>query len=93
MTKPVLPPPPTGLRQRMIEDMDMRRFSRETQRNYLRDVGRFARFLGRSPDTATAEDIRQFQIVQHDAGISVPTMNPDFPDEIVFPCTRVPNQS
>ena len=53
MTKPVLPPP-TGLRQRMIEDMEMRRFSRETQRNYLRDVGRFARFLGRSPDTAIA---------------------------------------
>lgn len=53
----------------------MRRFSRETQRNYLRDVGRFARFLGRSPDTATADDVRQFQIVQHDAGMPVPTMN------------------
>ena len=53
----------------------MRRFSRETQRNYLRDVGRFARFLGRSPDTATADDIRQFQIEQHDAGMPVPTMN------------------
>ena len=75
MTKPVLPPPPTGLRQRMIEDMEMRRFSRETQRNYLRDVGRFARFLGRSPDTATTDDIRQFQIAQHDAGMPVPTMN------------------
>lgn len=74
MTNPVLPPPPSGLRQRMIEDMEMRRFSRETQRNYLRDVGRFARFLGRSPDTATADDIRQFQIAQHDAGMPVPTM-------------------
>ncbi len=40
----------------------MRRFSRETQRNYLRNVGRFASFLGRSPDTATAEDIRRFQL-------------------------------
>ena len=38
------------LRQRLIDDMTMRRFSRETQRNYLRDVGRFATFLGRSPD-------------------------------------------
>lgn len=75
MTKPVATPAPTSLRQRMIEDMEMRRFSRETQRNYLRDVGRFARFLGRSPDTATADDIRQFQIVQHDAGMPVPTMN------------------
>ena len=40
------------LRQRLIEDMNMRRFSRETQRNYIRDVGRFATFLRRSPDTA-----------------------------------------
>ncbi|MGP8026794.1 MAG: site-specific integrase [Acidocella sp.] len=74
MTKPVSPPP-IDLRQRMIEDMEMRRFSRETQRNYLRDVGRFAKFLGRSPDTATADDVRQFQIVQRDAGTPVPTMN------------------
>ncbi len=44
------------LRQRLIDDMNVRRFSRETQRNYIRDVGRFATFLGRSPDTATADD-------------------------------------
>lgn len=75
MTKPVTTPSPFDLRQRMIEDMDMRGFSRETRRNYLRDVGRFARFLGRSPDTATADDIRQFQIAQHDAGMPAPTMN------------------
>jgi integrase/recombinase XerD len=42
------------LRQRLIDDMNMRRFSRETQRNYIRDMGRFATFLRRSPDTATA---------------------------------------
>ncbi|GAL98452.1 hypothetical protein ATR1_206d0001, partial [Acetobacter tropicalis] len=41
----------------------------ETQRNYLRDVGRFATFLGRSPDTATVEDVRQFQIAQNAAGM------------------------
>ncbi len=46
--------PVSPLRQRLIDDMNMRRFSPETQRNYLRDVGRFATFLGRSPDTATA---------------------------------------
>ncbi|MCY7398420.1 MAG: tyrosine-type recombinase/integrase [Sphingomonas bacterium] len=63
------------LRQRLIGDMTMRRFSRETQRNYLRDVGRFATWLGRSPHTATAEDIRRFQIEQQDAGVPVPTMN------------------
>ena len=63
------------LRQRLIDDMTMRRFSRETQRNYLRDVGRFATFLGRSPDTATAEDVRRFQIEQRDDGVPTPTMN------------------
>jgi integrase/recombinase XerD len=63
------------LRQRLIDDMTMRRFSRETQRNYLRDVGRFATWLCRSPHTATAEDVRQFQIEQQDAGVPVPTMN------------------
>ena len=63
------------LRQRLIDDMNMRRFSRETQRNYIRDVGRFATFLGRSPDTATADDVRRFQIEQRDEGMPTPTMN------------------
>ena len=55
--------------------MEVRRFSRETQRKYIRDNGRFATFLRRSPDTATAEDVRRFQIEQLDAGVPVPTMN------------------
>ena len=63
------------LRQRLIDDMTMRRFSPETQRNYVRDVGRFATFLGRRPDTATAEDLRRFQIEQRDTGVPTPTMN------------------
>ncbi len=63
------------LRQRLIDDMTMRRFSHETQRNYIRDVGRFATWLGRSPHTACAEDLRQFQIEQQDAGVPAPTMN------------------
>src|SRR5215475_5055845 len=63
------------LRQRMIDDMTVRRFSRETQRNYVRDVGRFATFLGRSSDTATPDDVRQFQIEQREAGVPTPTMN------------------
>ena len=67
--------PVSPLRQRLIDDMTMRRFSRETQRNYLRDVGRFATWLGRSPHTATAEDVRRFQIEQQDACVPVPTMN------------------
>ena len=63
------------LRQRLIDDMTMRRFGEETQRNYIRDVGRFATWLGRSPHTATPEDLRRFQIEQQEAGVPVPTMN------------------
>jgi len=51
----------------------MRRFSRETQRNYIRDVGRFATFLGRSPDTPTANDVRRFQTEQRDTSMPTPT--------------------
>ena len=63
------------LRQRLIEEMSLRRFSRETQRNYLRDVGRLATFLGRRPDTATAQDLRRFQVEQRQAGVPVPALN------------------
>lgn len=63
------------LRQRLIDDMNMRHFSRETQRNYIRDVGRFATFLGRPPDKATSEDLRRFQVEQQENGVPVPTMN------------------
>ena len=75
MTIDIPSAPISPLRQRLIEDMTMRRFSRETQRNYIRDVGRFAAFLGRSPDMATAEDLRQFQLEQRESGVPVPTMN------------------
>ena len=67
--------PISPLRQRLIEDMTIRRFGPETQRNYQRDVGRFATWLGRSPHTATAEDVRRFQIEQREAGVPAPTMN------------------
>ncbi|MGV6876537.1 phage integrase N-terminal SAM-like domain-containing protein [Pseudochelatococcus sp. B33] len=75
MPHSVLDAPISPLRQRLIDDMNMRRFSRETQRKYLRDIGRLATFLGRSPDTATADDLRRFQIEQQDDGVPVPTMN------------------
>ncbi|WP_273507397.1 tyrosine-type recombinase/integrase [Fulvimarina manganoxydans] len=72
---PIPAPSVSPLRQRLIDDMTMRRFSRETQRNYLRDVGRLAAFLERSPDTATPEDLRRFQVAMQEAGLGVPTMN------------------
>jgi site-specific recombinase XerD len=65
----------TGLRQRLIEDMNVRGFCAKTQHDYLRSVTRFAAFLRRSPDTATAEDIRRFQIHLSEQGTQPPAMN------------------
>ena len=54
--KPISP-----LRQRMIEDMTARHFAEKAQTDYIRHVKNFAAFLGRLPDTASAEDLRLFQ--------------------------------
>uniref|UniRef100_UPI00345874F8 phage integrase N-terminal SAM-like domain-containing protein n=1 Tax=Acidithiobacillus sp. TaxID=1872118 RepID=UPI00345874F8 len=51
----------TPLRQRMIDDMRMRKLGPKTQTAYIRAVRKFADYLGRSPDTAAAEDLRAFQ--------------------------------
>jgi integrase/recombinase XerD len=75
MNNPCTPTAGNGLRQRMIEDMSVRGFSATTQHDYLRIVSRFAAFLGRAPDLATAEDIRRFQIEQREAGMAAPAMN------------------
>lgn len=50
------------LRQRMIDDMTMRKLSPKTQAGYIRAVKNLARFLGHSPDSASAEDLRRFQL-------------------------------
>jgi len=50
------------LRQRMLDDMRMRHLSPATQQSYLRGVEQLARFLKRSPGTATAEDLRDYQL-------------------------------
>ncbi|KAB2736156.1 integrase [Brucella anthropi] len=63
------------LRQRLIDDMNLRHFGHETQRNYLRDIGRLASFLARPPDTASVDDLRRFQIWQQSEDVPVPTMN------------------
>src|SRR3546814_6862364 len=64
--------PISPLRQRLIDDMAFRRFPQETQRGYLRHVGRFATWLGRSPHTASAHPLRHFPIAQHQAGVPPP---------------------
>lgn len=61
MTLPYRQEPISPLRARMIEDMCVRNFVAGTQRDYLRAVKKLSAFLGRSPDTATAEDLRKFQ--------------------------------
>jgi integrase/recombinase XerD len=67
--------PVSALRQRMLEDMAMRGLRSHTQHDYIRFVRGFAAFLGRSPDTATPEDIRRFQVYQHESGVQPPTIN------------------
>lgn len=68
--KPISP-----LRQRMIDDMRMRKLSPKTQASYIRIVKRFAKFLGRSPDTACAEELRRYQLYLVDQGISAISLN------------------
>jgi len=63
------------LRQRMIDDMVLRKLSPKTQKQYIRSVKNFTRFLGRSPDTATAEDFRLFQLHMAENGVSNTTIN------------------
>ena len=63
------------LRQRMIEDMTARRFKEKVQKDYVRHVRTFTKFLGRSPDTATSEDLRRFQLHMAQQQIGAPTIN------------------
>jgi site-specific recombinase XerD len=67
--------PISRLRQRMIEDMRLRKLSEKTQGGYLRWVKDFTRFLGRAPDSATAEDLRRYQLHLSDSGVSRISLN------------------
>ena len=64
--------PISDLRRRMIADMTVRSFGDKTRHDYIRHVETFASFLGRSPDTATGDDIRRFQLAQVEAGRAAP---------------------
>src|SRR4051794_30616264 len=63
------------LRARMIEDMIVRGFTEKTRQDYVRHVQAFAAFLGRSPDTARAEDLRRFQLHRRQSGMQPPSIN------------------
>ena len=71
MSTPTVSP----LRQRMIEDMNARKLCAGTQRGHIRSCKRFAAFLKRSPDTATTEDIRLFQLQLVKTGMSICNRN------------------
>jgi len=75
MPTPSTEAPVTPLRQRMLHDMMMRGLLPRTQDQYIRHVRRFAAYLGRPPDTATPEDLRNFQIHQHESGANASTIN------------------
>ena len=69
-SKPISP-----LRQRMIEDMSLRKLSPKTQTHYIRAVRNLARYLRRSPDTATVEDLRRYQLHLVETGITSVSLN------------------
>ena len=63
------------LRRRMIEDMTVRGFGAKTRHDYIRHVRTFSAFIGRSPDTATAEEVRRFQLHLSENRVRPPTIN------------------
>ena len=63
------------LRRRMIEDMTIRKLAAKTQEGYIRTIKNFAVFLGRSPDMASPEDVRRFQLHLAQRGVHVPILN------------------
>ena len=65
----------TPLRQRMIEDMQARQLGPASQRSHVYSCKRFAAYLKRSPDTATADDIRRFQLYLSETGTSICNRN------------------
>src|SRR5271169_4092839 len=75
MTSDTSPRPVSPLRARMIEDMTVRGFNERTRGHYVRHVRAFAAFIGRSPGTATAEDLRLFQLHQTQIGMQPPSIN------------------
>jgi site-specific recombinase XerD len=67
--------PVSPLRRRMIEDMTMRKFAPRTQEGYIRAVKGFSAFLGASPEKATFEDLRRYQLHLVASHAGVPTIN------------------
>ena len=73
--KPSATKPISALRRRMLEDMAVRKFGEKSRHDYIRHVETLAKFLGRSPDTATAEDLRRYQVHQTETDVGPPSIN------------------
>ena len=63
------------LRRRMIEDMTIRKFGPKTQHDYVQRIKNFAALLGRSPEMASFEDVRRYQLHLAESGVGVLTIN------------------
>jgi integrase/recombinase XerD len=59
----------------MLEDLAVRKFGEKTRHDYIRHVAMFATFLGRSPVTATADEVRRYQVHLTGSGVQPPTLN------------------
>src|SRR6266446_10178168 len=70
------------LRRPLIEDMTIRRLGPGTQHQYIRHVKSFADFVGHSPDKATPEDVRRYQLRLASIGTTVPKRR-DLADAVV----------
>lgn len=96
----------TQLRNRMIEDMQVRNFSINTQKSYIYQVAQFARHFKKSPDVLSPDDIRTYQVyltnekklTPQSVGIAVSamrflytvTLRRDWNIEDIIPAPRVP---
>jgi len=83
-TKPVNP-----FRQRLLEDMAVRHFGEKSKHDYLRHIDSFLTFLGRSAETATVEDLRNFQVYLNQNGARPATFNSAVSALRFFYCTTL----
>jgi Phage integrase, N-terminal SAM-like domain len=85
--------PISPLRRRMIEDMTIRKFAPRTQEGYIRAVKGFSAFLGASPDRASFEDLRRYQLHLVASGAGTPTINHTGPRNRRQPVNRGPDRA
>jgi site-specific recombinase XerD len=83
------PKPVVAFRQRLLEDMAVRHFSEKSTHDYLRHIDRFLAFLGRAPETATADDLRDFQVQLNQDGVRPASFNSAVSALRFFFCTTL----